>query len=161
VLAGNAADTKGKWAMAPLPQWNAGENKTGSWGGSGTAIAAKSKYKAQAVEFAIWLNTNPTATSGLVTQGGLYPAARDAQSGPALAQPPAFFAQQADFYTVAKQVADTAAAVTWGPNVNVTYATYKDAFAKAITAKGAFSGPVDQMQDATVADMKKNGFTVS
>ena len=25
VLAGNAATTKGKWEMAPLPQWDAGE----------------------------------------------------------------------------------------------------------------------------------------
>ena len=33
-----------------------------------------------------------------------------------------------------------AAGVTFGPNVNVTYATYKDAFAKAITGKTAF-GP--------------------
>ena len=37
VLSGNAPDTKGKWAIAPLPQWTAGENLTGSWGGSSTA----------------------------------------------------------------------------------------------------------------------------
>ena len=30
----------GKWKMAPLPQWTAGENKTGSWGGSSTAVTA-------------------------------------------------------------------------------------------------------------------------
>jgi multiple sugar transport system substrate-binding protein len=161
VLAGNAADTKGKWTMAPLPQWTAGENKTGNWGGSSTAIAAKSKHIDAAVQFATWLNTDPQATSGLVTQGGLYPADRDAQSGPALASPPEFFAQQTDFYQLAKQIADTAAGVTWGPNVNVTYATYKDAFGKVITSKGAFISAVDTMQQATVDDMKKNGFTVA
>jgi multiple sugar transport system substrate-binding protein len=160
VLAGNAADTKGKWAMAPLPQWTAGDQKTGNWGGSSTAVAAKSKHIAQAVQFATWLNTDPQATGALVTQGGLYPAARDAQSGPALAQPPAFFAQQTNFYSLAKQIADTAAGVTWGPNVNVTYSTYKDAFGKAVTSKGAFSGAIEQMQQSTVDDMKKNGFTV-
>jgi multiple sugar transport system substrate-binding protein len=161
VLSGNAADTKGKWMMAPLPQWNAGDNKTGNWGGSSTAIAAKSKHLDAAVQFATWLNTDPQATSALVTQGGLYPADRDAQSGPSLASPPDFFSNQADFYTLAKQIADTAAGVTWGPNVNVTYATYKDAFGKVITSKGAFSSAVDSMQQATVDDMKKNGFTVT
>jgi multiple sugar transport system substrate-binding protein len=160
VLAGNAADTKGKWAMAPLPQWSAGENRTGNWGGSSTAVAAKSKHVAQAVQFAQWLNTDPAATTSLIDNGGIYPAARGAQSGPALAQPPAFFAQQANFYPLAKQIADSAAGVTWGPNVNVSYATYKDAFAKAVSGKGDFAGAVQQMQQATVADMKKNGFTV-
>jgi multiple sugar transport system substrate-binding protein len=161
VLAGNAADTKGKWAMAPMPQWNAGDNKTGSWGGSSTAVAAKSKHIAQAAQFAIWLNTDPAATSALVTNGGIYPADSAAQSGPALAQPPDFFSNQPDFYPLAKQIAATAVGVTWGPNVNVTYATYKDAFAAAITNKTAFSGAVDQMETDTVNDMKKNGFTVS
>jgi multiple sugar transport system substrate-binding protein len=62
---------------------------------------------------------------------------------------------------MAKQIADTAAGVTWGPNVNVTYASYKDAFAKAITSKSAFGSAIDTMQQATVDDMKKNGFTVA
>jgi len=161
VLAGNAADTKGKWRMAPMPQWTAGDNKTGSWGGSSTAVTAKSANKAAAAKFAIWLNTNPEATTLLVQQGGLYPASKSAQAGPALAQPPAFFANQADFYTTAAAIAGTAAGFTFGPNVNVTYSSYKDAFAKAITAKSPFAGALDTMQQATVDDMKKNGFTVT
>lgn len=160
VLAGNAADTAGKWKIAQLPQWTAGEHRTGSWGGSSTAVAAKSKHMAQAVQFAIWLNTDPTAVSGLITNGGIYPAATAAQTGGALASAPAFFSNQPDFYTLAQQIAGTAAGVTWGPNVNVTYATYKDAFAKAITDKSAFAAAVDSMQQATVDDLKKNGFKV-
>jgi multiple sugar transport system substrate-binding protein len=97
----------------------------------------------------------------LITSGGIYPAATSAQTGGPLAQPPAFFPQQTDFYPVAKQIAGTAAGVIWGPNVNVTYATYKDAFQKVVTAKSPFPTALDQMQQATIADMKKNGFTVS
>jgi multiple sugar transport system substrate-binding protein len=161
VLAGNAADTKGKWMMAPMPQWSAGENKTGSWGGSTTAVTAKSPNRAAAAKFAVWLNTNPEATTLLVQQGGLYPASKSAQTGPALAQPPAFFSNQPDFYATAGAIASTAAGFTFGPNVNVTYSSYKDAFAKAITAKTPFSAALDTMQQATVDDMKKNGFTVA
>ncbi|AVT30749.1 MULTISPECIES: ABC transporter substrate-binding protein [unclassified Plantactinospora] len=161
VLSGNAPETKGKWAMAPLPQWSAGENRTGNWGGSSTGVTAASKHKAAAVKFASWLNTDPAATTMLVRECAVYPAARDAQAGPALAQPPDFFAGQADFYPVAKQIADTAAGVTWGPNVNVTYQAYQDEFAKAITARAPFSTAVEAMQAATVADMRKNGFTVA
>jgi multiple sugar transport system substrate-binding protein len=161
VLTGNAPDTKGKWSMGPMPQWAAGENKTGNWGGSSTGVADKSKAKKAAAKFAIWLNTDPTATNLLVTEGAIYPAARDAQAGPALRKPPAFFANQPDFYTQAKAIADTAAGFTWGPNVNVTYDTYKDAFGKAITARSPFTGALNTMQSATVADMQKNGFKVS
>ena len=101
------------------------------------------------------------ATTALVKEGGIYPAATSAQSGGALASAPAFFSNQPDFYQVAKAIAATAVGFTFGPNVNVTYSAYKDAFSKAITDHSAFSGAVDQMQTATVDDMKKNGFTVS
>jgi multiple sugar transport system substrate-binding protein len=161
VLSGNAADTKGKWKIAPLPQWTTGTSRTGSWGGSSTAVTAGSKHKQAAAKFAVWLNTSAEATTGLVQQGGLYPASRSAQSGPALTQPPAFFPNQADFYPLAKQIADTAAGFTFGPNVNTTYSAYKDAFAQAITAKSSFTAALDAMQSTTVDDMKKNGFTVS
>jgi multiple sugar transport system substrate-binding protein len=161
VLEGNAPDTKGKWAMAPLPQWTAGESKTGNWGGSSTGVTEKSKNKAAATKFAIWMNSDPVATELLVRESAIYPAASDAQSGPALQQPPDFFANQADFYVQAKQIAAGAAGVTWGPNVNVTYQIYQDAFGKAITQKTPFGAAVDEMQSATVADMQKNGFKVA
>jgi multiple sugar transport system substrate-binding protein len=161
VLTGSAPATKGKWAMAPLPQWNAGESRTGNWGGSSTGVTGKSTHKAAATKFATWLNTDPAATEILIREGGIYPAATEAQSSPALAEPPDFFAQQADFYPLAKDIAGTAAGVTWGPNVNVTYQTYLDAFGQAITRGTPFSGAVSQMQAATVADMRKNGFKVA
>jgi multiple sugar transport system substrate-binding protein len=160
VLASVAAGTKGKWAMAPLPQWTAGDNKTGNWGGSSTAVAAGGDHVQAAAEFALWLNTDPEATAGLVTEGVLYPAASDAQSGPALAQPPAFMPNQPDFYPEAKAIADTAAGFTWGPNVNVTYQAYKDSFGKAITNKTPFSRAVAEMHESTVDDMRKTGFKV-
>ncbi|HEX8629428.1 MAG TPA: extracellular solute-binding protein, partial [Catenuloplanes sp.] len=161
VLAGNASATKGKWAMAPMPQWAAGENKTGSWGGSSTGVAAGSKNKEAAVKFASWMNTDPKATELLIKESAIYPAARDAQASPALAEPPAFLAEQKDFYPQAKQIADTASGFVWGPNVNVAYDSYKDAFGKAITGKSPFSAALDTIQTTTVADMKKNGFTVA
>lgn len=161
VLAGNAADTAGMWAMAPLPQWSAGESKTGSWGGSSTAVTSDSRHAEAATKFAIWLNTNAEATAGLVTEGGIYPAASSAQSGGALASAPAFFSNQPDFYVLAKEIAGTAQGFTFGPNVNVTYSVYKDSFAKAITEGSPFLAALDEMQTATLDDMKASGFTVS
>ncbi|MEV6104504.1 extracellular solute-binding protein [Streptomyces sp. NPDC051940] len=159
VLSSVAPDTKGKWAMAPLPQWTAGEQTTGSWGGSTTAVSTDSKHKEAAAKFATWLNTDPEALSVLVKEGGIYPAATAAQSGDVLTTPE-FFANQPDFYATAAQISQTTSPAAWGPNVNVAYQSFKDAFGKAAKDKADFGSALTAMQDATVADLKKQGFEV-
>jgi multiple sugar transport system substrate-binding protein len=162
VLSGSAPSTKGKWAVAPLPQWEAGADTTGYWGGSSTAVAAKSRHQAEAARFALWLNTDPAATAALVTQGAIYPAASSAQTGPAMSKAPDILAaDQAGFYATAKQIAGTARGFTWGPDVNVAYGAYNDAFGKAVQSRSSFSAALDTIQSTTVADMKKAGFTVA
>ena len=156
-----APQTKGKWAMAPLPQWSAGDNVTGSWGGSSTAVTTDSAHQAAAAKFAAWLNTDGSALQALAKESGIYPAATNAQTSGAFAQPPAYFSNQADFYTKAAAIAKTTAPSAWGPNVNVAYTTFNDAFGAAAKSKSDFTAALAKMQDATVADLKKQGFEVS
>ena len=161
VLEGIAPDTKGKWAMVPLPQWEAGGTAAGFWGGSSTAIMKKSKHPAEAVKFASWLNTDPKAVEALVSISGVYPASTKGQTSPALSEPPTHMPNDDGFFTRAAEISKTAKGFTWGPNVNVTYQSYKDAFAKAIRSKTPFAGALDTMQKSTVDDMKKAGYKVS
>lgn len=164
VFTSSAPATKGKWAMAALPQWNAGDSITGSWGGSATGVttgAQKAGHADAAAQFATWLNTDPTAVNALVKQAGIYPAATSAQTGGALATAPDFFSNQPDFYTKAAEIAKNTAPAAWGPNVNVAYSTFKDAFGKAAQAKSDFTAALTAMQDATVADLTKTGFKVA
>ncbi|MFI8509969.1 ABC transporter substrate-binding protein [Streptomyces sp. NPDC085460] len=156
-----APDTKGKWAMAPLPQWTDGENATGSWGGSSTAVTSDSKNKAAAARFATWLNTDPEALAALVKESGIYPAATAAQTSGALAKAPDYFANQPDFYTRAAAIAKTTAPAAWGPNVNVAYTAFKDEFGKAAKAKSGFPAALAKVQDTTVTDLEKQGFGVA
>ncbi|MCF1593552.1 ABC transporter substrate-binding protein [Streptomyces muensis] len=156
-----APDTKGKWAMAPLPQWSQSENVTGSWGGSSTAVTTDSKNKAAAAKFAAWLNTDGAALQALAKESGIYPAATNAQTSGAFATPPDYFSNQSDFYTKAAEIAKTTAPSAWGPNVNVAYTTFKDAFGKATKDKSDFVAALQTMQDDTVADLEKQGFEVS
>ncbi|GAB2881724.1 extracellular solute-binding protein [Streptomyces deserti] len=156
-----APDTKGKWAMAPLPQWSESENVTGSWGGSSTAVTTDSKHQEAAAKFAAWLNTDGEALNALAKESGIYPAATNAQTSGAFLEPPAYFSNQADFYTKAAEIAETTAPSAWGPNVNVAYTTFKDAFGAAAKNKSDFVAALNEMQDDTVADMKKQGFEVA
>ncbi|MEV5355338.1 extracellular solute-binding protein [Streptomyces sp. NPDC052693] len=156
-----APDTKGKWAMAPLPQWPGSENRTGSWGGSSTAVTTDSGHREAAAKFAAWLNTDRAALNALAKESGIYPAATNAQTSGAFLKPPAYFSQQADFYTKAADIAETTAPSAWGPNVNVAYTTFKDAFGAAAKNKSDFGAALRKMQADTVADMKKQGFEVA
>jgi multiple sugar transport system substrate-binding protein len=162
VLEGNAPDTAGKWEMAPMPQWDEGAEATGAWGGSATAVTSQSEHPEQAARFIEWLNTDPEAVQALVDESGLYPA-DTAGSEDALAEPPAFFSNQEDFYEIAAQTAQTTQPFTYGPNINVAYSAYNDAFAKATEEKSAdaFVAAVDEMQQATVEDLVNSGFTVA
>jgi multiple sugar transport system substrate-binding protein len=161
VLAGNAADTQGKWKMAPMPQWNAGDNATGNWGGSATSVTSQSKNVEAATKFATWMNTSQEAVNILVGKGGLYPADLPAQAE-ALATPPAFFPNQPDFYATATEIAKSVQPFTYGPNVNVAFSAYNDEFGKAAESKKAasFLSALTAMQKATVDDLKNSGFTV-
>jgi multiple sugar transport system substrate-binding protein len=156
-----APDTKGKWAMAPLPQWSKSENRTGSWGGSSTAVTTDSRHKDAAAKFAAWLNTDAEALNALAKESGIYPASTSAQLSGAFQNPPEFFANQADFYTKAADIAETTAPSAWGPNVNVAYTSFKDAFGAAAKNKSDFGAALRKMQADTVADMKKQGFEVA
>ena len=114
VLEGIAEDTKGKWEMAPLPAWEAGDDQVGFWGGSTTAVTTEADDTAAAAEFATWLNTDPRAVEALITTSNLYPAATDGQTSPALDEPPSFMPNQPDFFAQAADIAGSARGVHLG-----------------------------------------------
>ncbi|GAA2251173.1 sugar ABC transporter substrate-binding protein [Streptomyces ruber] len=160
-MATAAPDTAGRWKMAPLPQWSGDDTVTGSWGGSSTAVTTDSRHKAAAAKFATWLNTDREALAALAKNSGVYPAATNAQLSDAFSEPPGYFSNQPDFYTQAAAIAGTTAPSAWGPNVNVAYTTFKDAFAAAAKDRSDFGAALTKMQDDTVADLKKQGFEVA
>jgi multiple sugar transport system substrate-binding protein len=160
VLAGNAQNTKGKWKVAPMPQWTTGASSTGNWGGSSTAVTSQSQHKAAAAQFAAWINTDPAGVTALATISNVYPADK-AESAAALAKPPAFFANQPDFYAIVAKVADTAGTFTYGPNTNVAYSAYNDAFGAAAQSKSqaAFGTALTKMQSVTLKNLQDSGFS--
>ena len=162
VLEGNAASTKGKWKTALLPNWDTASPANGNWGGSATSVTTQTKHKEPAAQFVAWLNTDPAALKALAGTANVYPASVDA-TATALTTPPAFFAGQADFYTIAAEAGKITKPFTYGPNVNVAYNAYNDAFNKAAEGKKApaFGAALTTMQTATVDDMKNAGFKVA
>jgi multiple sugar transport system substrate-binding protein len=161
-LQGTAKDTAGKWRVAPLPQWNAGENVSGNWGGSTTAVLKQSKHAVAAAVLAQFLNSDPESTKLLADKQFLFPATK------AMLADSGFRAQKVDFYggqTVNQLFADISATVpedyAWSPFQDYVYSTANDTLGKAMASKQDLSASLDQLQNAVVGYAKKQGFTVT
>lgn len=75
-LASVATTTAGKWRAAPLPQWAAGENAQGDWGGSSFAVTDQTKYPEQATKVAMEIfGANKDAWKIGIDEAFLFPTA--------------------------------------------------------------------------------------
>lgn len=157
-----AKDTAGKWAAVPLPAWTAGDATVGIWGGETEAVTANSKHPAEAAKFVEWMNSSEAGMTSLIKNVQAFPASPAGQQLPELKTPPPFMANQPDYNTLMATAAKGVRTFDiWGPNANVTFDAYSNAFGGALQKKTALSGALDTMQDATVSDMKKLGFQVA
>ncbi|MFJ3440919.1 ABC transporter substrate-binding protein [Streptomyces sp. NPDC086081] len=157
----NAKSTDGKWAVAPMPQWQAGSKQAGNWGGSTTAVLGKSKHPAEAAEFALWLNTDPEALEILNREGGLYPAAKAGLDLPALKKPVDFYGGQKIFDVFAQASANVDTDFTWGPTMTDTYRYLSDGTAGVIGGKNTLADVLKQTDSQSVESLRKQSLDVA
>lgn len=162
ILQGNAPKTAGKWRVAPMPQWTAGDTASANWGGSSTAVLAGSKHVKEAEQFAVWLNTDPQSIDLLVKGGYGWPAATAGFQGSALDQPSAFFGGQAynkDVFAASDKNIDE----TWGwiPTIDQAYQHLDDGFQAAANGNGSFVSTVKKAQSQVLGDLKAKGLRVT
>jgi multiple sugar transport system substrate-binding protein len=160
-LSGSAKSTAGKWRAVPLPQWSAGQNASGNWGGSTTALVQGTKNPIAAAKFAEFLNTDPTTTKMFNTEQSFFPATR------ALLSDPSFTDQQASFYggqTVNKAFADISSNVNtsfqWPPFLDQSVSDWTDTVGKALGDRTDLSAAAGQWQSRLVTYAKAQGFQV-
>jgi multiple sugar transport system substrate-binding protein len=157
-----AKDTAGKWEAATLPAWTAGDKTVGIWGGETEAVTANSKYPEQAAKFVNWMNGSTAGINSLIKNVQVFPASTPGQSLPALKTPPPFMSNQPNYNSVMSASAKNVRTFQiWGPDANVTFDSYSNAFASALQNKTSLSAALTTMQNATVSDMKKIGFKVN
>ena len=157
----NAKATAGKWAVAPMPQWTAGEKAAGNWGGSTTAVLASSKHPAEAAKFALWLNSDQAALALANEKGGLYPANTAGLELPALSQGVPFYGNQKIFDTFKEASANVDTNFTWGPIMTDTNRFLSDGFTKALNGQGTLNEALQSAQTQTVSALKAQGVPVA
>ncbi|WP_166998884.1 ABC transporter substrate-binding protein [Paramicrobacterium fandaimingii] len=161
VLSGVAGDMAGDWAMAPLPQWTAGDASVAFQGGSAAVVTTSSKHAEAATEFATWMETSEDALKIQIAEGQ-YPASLPGQALTLESDPPAFMPQQEDYWEVAAEIAaNTIPEISWGPNVNVASTAFQDAMAAAVTNGTPLRDALTKTEKVVVDDMESAGFEVT
>ena len=159
-IATGAPKTAGKWRVAPMPQWAAGEKVAGNWGGSSTAVFKGSKHVYEAAQFALWLNTSEEALTLLNAKANLYPATKTGAALPALQKGLAFYGDQKIYDVFAEASAQVSPDFTWGPTMTATYANASDGFKAAVSGKGSLNDALTAAQASTIQTLKSQAIPV-
>jgi len=160
-ISSGAPDTTGKWAVAPMPQWTAGEEKAGNWGGSSTAVLKGSDHPYEAAKFALWLNTDPEALTALNKEANLYPATKDGLTLPVLSEGVEFYGNQKIYDIFADAANQTNADFTWGPTMTQTYADVADGFGEVLGGKGTLGDALKTGETKTIAALEAAAIPVN
>jgi multiple sugar transport system substrate-binding protein len=160
LLKSEAADSAGKWAVAPMPVWD-GSDAVGNVGGSPNAVLKGCQNPAEAAEAAIWISTATESIDQLIDLGGLYPASVSGQANPKLAEPDEFFGGQEVYKLFGDESAKVNPDWTWGPVMTVTSSALADGLGKVGSGEGTVADALAAAQTATVDEIKAQGYALN
>ncbi|MCX4553634.1 ABC transporter substrate-binding protein [Streptomyces sp. NBC_01500] len=156
-------DQRGKWAIAPLPQWSDGDHTLGTHGGSTLAVTHSSRHPEAALEFIEWQVTHPDALRARLSSGASsqYPAAPGLVGVDRKAFDRSYYSGQ-DIYTLfdeeAHKVRD---GWTWGPRMTATAKVMQDGFARVGGGQGSLLDAVRAAQRGTMPDLRALGLATT
>ncbi|MBB2976405.1 ABC-type glycerol-3-phosphate transport system substrate-binding protein [Microbacterium endophyticum] len=149
------------WSVASSPQWEAGQNAAGNWGGSSTAVFKGSEHPYEAAKFALWLNTSEEALTALNESANIYPATTAGLDLPVLKEGVDFYGGQAIYDVFAAAAAEVNPDFLWGPTMTQTYADVSDGFQKAVTGQGTLEDALKSAQSSTIDTLEAQSIPVS
>jgi multiple sugar transport system substrate-binding protein len=160
-LQGTAKNTSGKWRAGTIPQWNAGDDVSGNWGGSTDAVMAASQNKLVAYEFAKFINTDKESALKLANEQFLFPPTKETLADPAFTgQKSAFYGGQQvnEFFAKVSDTVDKD--FQWLPFMDYVNSSFTDTLGKAVGNHGNLRAGLTTWQQQVVTYAKQQGFTV-
>ncbi|MFG3137062.1 ABC transporter substrate-binding protein [Streptomyces sp. NPDC048211] len=154
---------KGKWAIAPLPQWDAADAVLGTHGGSTFAVTKGSRHPEAALEFIEWQVSHPDALRARLSSGASsqYPAVPGLVDVYRKAFNRSYYSGQ-DVYTLFEQEAHKIRdGWTWGPRMTATLKVMQDGFARVSGGQGSLLDSVRAAQQGTMPDLKALGLSTT
>jgi multiple sugar transport system substrate-binding protein len=157
-----AKKTAGKWRVAPLPQWNAGDNAQGDWGGSTFAVTSQTKHPKEATEVARELfGTSEAAWKIGIDQAYLFPLVTPILNGSYFQDKKYDFFGGQQVNKVFGPAANGIQKFDWSPFQDFAYNTDTTEVGKALQGQTSWSSVNDNVQQQVTSYASKQGFKVS
>ena len=154
-----AKTTAGKWRAAPLPQWTAGGNAQGDWGGSTFAVTDQSKHPKEAAEVAEQIfGTDKAAWKIGLDQAFLFPTVKPILEWSYFQQNKyAFFGGQ-QVNKIFGPAYDGVGTFDWNPFNDYVAQQIQTAVGQAVSKKSSWSDAMDSVQNTVSDYASKQGF---
>ncbi|GAA2032224.1 sugar ABC transporter substrate-binding protein [Terrabacter terrae] len=159
-LESGVAAGKGKWAVAPLPQWTAGQKASSENGGSSLAVPEASQNKALAYAFLKYADVE----DGVKTRvdGGAFPATTAELNSPAfLGKTFPYFGGQKVNEVLSQSAKDVVPGWSYLPFQVYANSIFNDTVGQAYSGKGDLASGLKAWQDAAATYGNQQGFSVN
>ncbi|TWF78041.1 carbohydrate ABC transporter substrate-binding protein (CUT1 family) [Pseudonocardia hierapolitana] len=152
----------GKWAAAPLPQWDPAQPRVGVKGGSVFAVTAGSEHPEAAMEFLRWMVTDPEAFRARLSSGAssMYPAAPALVGVADEGFDRSYFGGQDVYALFREQAATVPEGWVWGPRMTATNQLIQEGLAR-VRYGGTVVEALEQAQEESLPDMRALGLAVA
>ncbi|GAA2696263.1 MULTISPECIES: ABC transporter substrate-binding protein [Actinosynnema] len=161
-VAGSLKNTAGKWAVAPMPQWNAGEDEQGDWGGSTFTVTKQARNAEAATKVARELFGKSEAAWDIgLNKAFLYPLVKE------VAASAEFTGKAYDFFAGQKvneifvPVSDKLGEFQYTPFQDFVFGDLNDRSAEAMAGTRPWSEVLSETEKNVVAYAEKQGFKVT
>jgi multiple sugar transport system substrate-binding protein len=154
---------KGRWRIAPLPQWDTARPSVGTHGGSTFAITRDSRHPEAAMEFIEWQVSHPDALRARLSSGtsSQYPAAPGLVAVGREAFDRSYYGGQ-DIYGLFEQEAERIGENwLWGPRMSATQKVMQDSFARVGAGQGSLAESLRRAQEGTMPDLRALGLSTT
>jgi multiple sugar transport system substrate-binding protein len=157
-----AKDTAGKWRAAPMPQWAAGENAQGDWGGSSFAVTDQSKNPKEATQVAMEIfGTNKDAWKIGIDRAYLFPTANSILNWDYFQQKEYEFFGGQKVNQVFVPAYNGVGRFDWNPFNDYAFAQLTAEVGKAVSEKTSWPDALDRVQQNVTSYANQNGFKVT
>ena len=150
----------GDWAVAPLPEWTAGQPAGANYGGATTAVLSGTKHPYEDAVFAEWLSTSAAAHKIVFAGGGTGASIAYSKSGALNVKVP-YYGNQEIFNVFQDGSNTTDNSFQWAPDQTNLNNYLQDALAGAFNGTSTISKAYTQAQAEAVKDLKSQSIPVS
>lgn len=156
-----SGESEGKFATAPIPQWDANNPVSINWGGSALSVTAQSSQVELAAKAALGLYSDQASLDHGWQNQIIFPLSQKVLSNPEFIdyEVPFFNGQQAnrDVYVPA---ANAYAGFVYSPFAQFYYESLTETIAIIVAGEASVSDAADALQAKVVAYAQEQGFTV-